>query len=1764
VSAARHDHGPRPQRGGFILLAVLFVLLALFALSAPFLATARNADRSSHVAADAAQLRLALDGAQAHARHELYRTHPALDPTRDFDDAEELEASFDFPDSFVDPHDPTGPAFDAEVFDLSGRIDLGSASPHVIANAIGAVTRLAAPLAPEDESARFSDPSVFEEGDVVFIEGELIELGGRDDEGGVVLAQRGVGTTVDEEGGVVTTGPRPPSPHGLGAYVLDQRVLAPLIRSTLDIDGVPETFDVVEELRASEEFSMSGGFGPDDIGRLRRMSFAASSAAGTPHRWQRATRLIAPVDAGEDLALRVDEGRWFAPGSLVKIESPSGIELRLVTARERDGRIRLDRLVDLDHEAFFGRVSVLQRRPVNVNTADADVLVALTENLGLLGQNHRIDAREAAALAVEIERTRPFTSFEDFVERLALPASGVQDRANGGGASDGPIAQEVLDDPRDGVALYMNARNANDARLAFSTMPFSFESDGVFEVELRATVNAGAGIERARGVRTVAMDVAPEGAELLEVFTRQRDFDAAQRLSRGSPYWITGPEPTARYDAGVEPPSRLIPHLGTVRGRRFLPGIDEPVLDADGVPVPPDRVFAGTGEAGFCQLGPIRIGQTPQNQGRVLHFDQESRSLEGRFLPDQPVVRDPTDGVVRFADGAGLAQPMSLSMWVRPETGASGTYASLAGQGPDTDRVALGIDGTDLVLRVFDGMGDHRDTVFQEIAEARFAIAASGAPGNGVTGGAGLGAAPGLPTGVWSHVSVDVRGNRPDQIDMLVNGSRSGVRRLGMTRLTGTVSTAGGTLPVETTEGFPDNCVLRIGTELVEATKAGPNAFQISHVEEGAQAGFGGRLARVRFDVEGSPVAQPTTIAAALSTGVYPAGTTVTHYGYSLPLAEGVPSGGSALPAPIGPFRVGRVFALPSDNTLVPITATFGNQVFNVGRGWTSTTLGELKLVAAESGAQNPTPGDLLDAFSPGGGYALLSGPGNVSFQGGGIIGPNGGQLGGVEVVRYSGVTGEGIQIVERGVELPTANSGAPGAPGGGTGLALAAKAYVFEWQVNFVQNNGMTIDGDEILGASTFCMPISIPVPGASDLTFPGAAANGSRFAQITRMDDGSLTEWVRYDVFDAQAGHLVRSDVGVFAALQRVLHGEIGGQDTTPPGGGGPGGGPGVPGGPGGGVPGGGGGVPGGGGGPGPGVPGGGGDPLADAARAPRARLASAAVRAAGVDWDPQRGLPDPYEDLPITRAVASTLHFRGVLGTQSSAHPAGMPIVPVFRVPTNDLSVDTGRPGALDPVFVVDGSPTALGFPAVVHRAHYPAPAREIHGFTSANDGQLLATPTASTAQPQVGFPAAGAYVAFQGPIQVPTAPGAGNNAPPNVTDPRYIGRLVKFPSGELPRAVTQLALGVGASSGVDFGPAAATVDEVVFDNAEAFQNLPGTLPASHTAGAPLVVSRAFGPGDAGMEVLPSTVRTAARTISTPIPLLQFLPPGGGLLRVGEEILAYVSVDATTGQITLAPNGRGLLGTRPQPHQIGETVHWMEDWRCTALGAGVGPNDPVLPLVDTDGFPSEGTVLVGQELVHYTQRFGGALGMPRTAAEDEEGDRGDGSGFDPEGGYGAFRGRYGTTRSSHAQGSPVILFPARYWDRYEPRFDGPELAYVELEKEEAGAYWTGVMWDGQESSQGGPEIVVLQRLGDGRWDGDPDRDPRLTLLEVEDVEGEPIPIGAQADRAAWRVFARYAVGAFDPQFGLSHGWKESPRFDQLVITYRSRTRVLRSVFR
>ena len=281
---------------------------------------------------------------------------------------------------------------------------------------------------------------------------------------------------------------------------------------------------------------------------------------------------------------------------------------------------------------------------------------------------------------------------------------------------------------------------------------------------------------------------------------------------------------------------------------------------------------------------------------------------------------------------------------------------------------------------------------------------------------------------------------------------------------------------------------------------------------------------------------------------------------------------------------------------------------------------------------------------------------------------------------------------------------------------------------------------------------------------------------------------------------------------------------------------------------------------------------------------------------------------------------------------------------------------------------------------------------------------------------------------------------------------------------------------------------------------------------------------------------------------------LPADGGILRIGEELIAYQQLSAGNGSIEVAVNGRGVLGTRPQAHAVSEAVHWLEGWEVTTLVAAIGPDDAALNVTSIQDFGPNGTVLVNDELIHYTRIDNGALVMPRSSAEP--------GAMDQEG-PGVFRGRYGSIPASHAAGSSVISFPARYWDRYAPRYDGADLGFFGLSVSQPGAFWNGVIWDSQEGQTGGAEIVVLQRTDPNvPWDADPEEEPGLTLMENGDFEGSVIPIGEQSDRIEWRVFARYTAGAFDPEFGASHGWKETPRFIQLGTTYTAPPRVLRSI--
>jgi hypothetical protein len=175
-----------------------------------------------------------------------------------------------------------------------------------------------------------------------------------------------------------------------------------------------------------------------------------------------------------------------------------------------------------------------------------------------------------------------------------------------------------------------------------------------------------------------------------------------------------------------------------------------------------------------------------------------------------------------------------------------------------------------------------------------------------------------------------------------------------------------------------------------------------------------------------------------------------------------------------------------------------------------------------------------------------------------------------------------------------------------------------------------------------------------------------------------------------------------------------------------------------------------------------------------------------------------------------------------------------------------------------------------------------------------------------------------------------------------------------------------------------------------------------------------------------------------------------------------------------------------------------------------------------------------------------------MPRISVEPGAMD-GDGAGM--------FRGRFGTTPAAHEAGTPVILFPFRFWDRWADMADAPELHYFGISLSQPNAFWRSVFWDVEEADAAGPVLRVLQRSDPSvPWDADPAETPGLTVMQDGLKDGEGLLIGEQSDRIEWRVYVRFEPGAFDPVAGLSHGWKMTPRLKFFGAEYLGPSMVLR----
>jgi hypothetical protein len=377
-------------------------------------------------------------------------------------------------------------------------------------------------------------------------------------------------------------------------------------------------------------------------------------------------------------------------------------------------------------------------------------------------------------------------------------------------------------------------------------------------------------------------------------------------------------------------------------------------------------------------------------------------------------------------------------------------------------------------------------------------------------------------------------------------------------------------------------------------------------------------------------------------------------------------------------------------------------------------------------------------------------------------------------------------------------------------------------------------------------------------------------------------------------------------------------------------------------------------------------------------------------------------------------------------------------------------------------------------------------------------------------------------------------------------RLLDRIVKFPSGELPMRLQDVAR-FGASAQKDLPDFQGMLDDV--------QTYTGFLTTLFGNGSPRSwLSRLKTPCSASDKEIqvgaPGRVGSAMIRISR--------NRQTGLLWIGGELLAMNGFSRSSGKIQIA--GRGLLGTEARAHDVGEPIYFVACRPATVLGSNLTAQVNGVFVAEPNNLPRvKGTVLIDQELLHYTWQRAGLLEMP--SRSESLMDQNPGNGMAGNQGTGLFRGRYGTIPAGHQNTTPVIYWPIRYWDRYTDRAEDPELASFNFGMEAPDVYLTEVYWE-EEVPDAHLDLELLVRADERvPFSADPASSP--FLWRFRDPKGTnkqgKLRIGTQASRWDFRFGVRYLSGAFDPIQFLSTGWKKTPVLKTFGWSYQAPTRIL-----
>ncbi|MEQ8762687.1 MAG: hypothetical protein RL885_02085 [Planctomycetota bacterium] len=478
---------------------------------------------------------------------------------------------------------------------------------------------------------------------------------------------------------------------------------------------------------------------------------------------------------------------------------------------------------------------------------------------------------------------------------------------------------------------------------------------------------------------------------------------------------------------------------------------------------------------------------------------------------------------------------------------------------------------------------------------------------------------------------------------------------------------------------------------------------------------------------------------------------------------------------------------------------------------------------------------------------------------------------------------------------------------------------------------------------------------------------------------------------------------------------------------------------------------------------------------------------------------------------RLVQGRLRFRGQYGTTAGKHQDGALVLPVFRCwKTGRI---TGRPGRGDWVTTITPNGSKEG--------------NVINWAWTDDDGS----------DPRDQFESYFAFVQVGVNLHVPTVrlDSQGQTQSLAQLDSREIVRIVKYPSGELPEQTGgQFFFGQRYDGG---GGGPAFVDEVEFQRFED--------PVVQRASSRYRLIQECFEDSRTIDVMADSVEInhwdgyGIRSITSR------LFDGGGVVQIGDELIAYESVDPSTGQLQVASDGRGFLLSDPATHAVGERMVYLPQFRVTTLTQAMQATDDQLFVVDASRFPPSGMVLVGNEVIAYVRKPNNQL-LQLASERIDQGGTGDDT-------RGLLRGRFGTAPTQADSGSTVYLLPFRYWDRYQRLSDHPELAYFQAYVSQKRAFWRALTWDEQIPEPQYMDVKTLARIG-GKvpWNIEPGSTPYLFEFD-EPIDGDsPNHMRVQGDDLELRMFVEYKVGAFVATTFLPNAWKKTPLIRMAAVDY------------